>query len=99
MLQKLMKKEDRAPEQAGIKVLGGKTPTPEATKSQVVMGKGVDEGHCWDAAPPSIFEAAFCLFILFLFKGNVRVTSCKFVITFGGREKMGGLSGAYTLQC
>ena len=81
MLQKFMKKEDRASGQAGIEVLVAPTPSPEATNSQVVMGEGVDEGLCLESAPLGFSEADLCFAILINLIGNVSVSACKFVGT------------------
>ena len=66
MLQKLMKKEDRAPEQVGVEVgLGGTNSITGGHQLPSGDGEGVDEGHSLDAAPRNISEAAvnFAIFV------------------------------------
>ena len=81
MLQKLMKKIDRASGQAGGRVVVAPTPSPEATNSQVVIGEGVDEGLCLESAPLGFSKADLRFAILINLIGNVSVNACKFVGT------------------
>ena len=91
MLQKLMKKENRAPGQIGNKVLVAPTPSPEATNSQVVMGEGVNEELYLEFAALVLSKADLCFAILIFLIGNVGVSAFEFV---GYLYRRGNVMGA-----